>query len=60
MVGLGWDVKAGYYQKDGDTFGSSCLLRFNRKKGIAIVVLCNHQNGKLVKDAMDFIYTQIK
>lgn len=60
MVGLGWDIKADYCQKDGDTFGNSCLLRFNKIKDIAIVVLSNHQNGQLVRDAMDFIYAQIK
>jgi CubicO group peptidase (beta-lactamase class C family) len=60
-VGLGWDLnlKAGYCQKDGDTFGNSCLLRFNRQKQIAIVVLSNHQNGKLVRDAVDFLYDEI-
>jgi CubicO group peptidase (beta-lactamase class C family) len=59
MVGLGWDIKDDYYQKDGDTFGNSCLLRFSRKNGTAIVVLSNHQNGMLVRDAVDFIYAQI-
>lgn len=59
-VGLGWDIKDDYCQKDGDTFGNSCLLRFNRQKNLAIVVLSNHQNGKLVSDAIDFIYAQIK
>jgi CubicO group peptidase (beta-lactamase class C family) len=59
-VGLGWDIKDGYYQKDGDTFGNSCLLRFNREKHLAIVVLSNHQNGKLVRDAVDLIYNQLK
>jgi CubicO group peptidase (beta-lactamase class C family) len=59
VVGLGWDKKDGYFQKDGDTFGNSCLLRFNRKKGIAIVVLSNHQNGKLVRDAVNLLYNEI-
>jgi CubicO group peptidase (beta-lactamase class C family) len=58
-IGLGWDKKDGYFQKDGDTFGNSCLLRFNREKGIAIVVLSNHQNGKLVRDAVDLLYNEI-
>jgi CubicO group peptidase (beta-lactamase class C family) len=58
-IGLGWDLKDDYYQKDGDTFGNSCLLRFNPEKRIAIVVLSNHQNGKLVRDAVDFIYKEI-
>jgi len=55
-VGLGWDIMQNFYQKDGDTFGNSCLLRFNVKENVAIVVLSNHQNGKLVSDMMDFIY----
>jgi CubicO group peptidase (beta-lactamase class C family) len=40
-VGLGWDIKNDFYQKDGDTFGSSCLMRYNKSKKIAIVVLSN-------------------
>jgi CubicO group peptidase (beta-lactamase class C family) len=59
-VGLGWDIRDGYFQKDGDTFGNSCLLRFSRDKGIAIVVLSNHQNGKLVRDAVNLLYERIK
>ncbi|TAE75150.1 MAG: class A beta-lactamase-related serine hydrolase [Bacteroidetes bacterium] len=58
-VGLGWDIKNDYYQKDGDTFGNSCLMRYNTSKKIAIVVLSNHQNGQLVSDAVDFIYERI-
>jgi CubicO group peptidase (beta-lactamase class C family) len=59
-IGLGWDKLNGSFQKDGDTFGNSCLLKFNREKGIAIVVLSNHQNGKLVRDVVDLIYNQIE
>jgi CubicO group peptidase (beta-lactamase class C family) len=59
-VGLGWDIQDGYYQKDGDTFGNSCLLRFNREKHIAVVVLANHQNGKLVRDAVDLLYNNLQ
>lgn len=55
QVGLGWDIVGDSFQKDGDTFGNSCLLRFNPKKQIAIVVLSNHQNGQLVRDAVNFI-----
>jgi CubicO group peptidase (beta-lactamase class C family) len=58
-VGLGWDVKKDYYQKDGDTFGNSCLMRYNKSKKLAIVVLSNHQNGQLVSDAVDFIYDRL-
>lgn len=58
-VGLGWDIKNDYYQKDGDTFGNSCLMRYNKSKKIAIVVLSNHQNGQLVSDAVDFIYDRL-
>jgi CubicO group peptidase (beta-lactamase class C family) len=59
-VGLGWDIKDGYFQKDGDTFGNSCLLRYSCEKGVAIVVLSDHQNGKLVREAVDLLYNQIK
>jgi CubicO group peptidase (beta-lactamase class C family) len=58
-VSLGWDIKKDYYQKDGDTFGNSCLMRYNKSKKIAIVVLSNHQNGQLVSDAVDFIYDKL-
>lgn len=58
-VGLGWDIKSDYYQKDGDTFGNSCLMRYSKSKKIAIVVLSNHQNGQLVSDAVDFIYDRL-
>lgn len=58
-VGLGWDIKDDYYQKDGDTFGNSCLMRYSPSKKIAIVVLSNHQNGQLVSDAVDFIYRKL-
>jgi CubicO group peptidase (beta-lactamase class C family) len=58
-IGLGWDIKDDYYQKDGDTFGNSCLLRFSKKRNLAIVVLSNHQNGKLVRDAVDYLYSQL-
>lgn len=58
-VGLGWDIKDDYYQKDGDTFGNSCLMRYNKAKRIAIVVLSNHQNGQLVSDTVDLIYDKL-
>lgn len=58
-VGLGWDIKDDYYQKDGDTFGNSCLIRYSVFKKIGIVVLSNHQNGQLVSDAVDFIYKRL-
>ena len=58
-VGLGWDIKDDYYQKDGDTFGNSSLMRYNKTKKIAIVVLSNHQNGQLVSDAVAFIYDRL-
>jgi CubicO group peptidase (beta-lactamase class C family) len=56
QVGLGWDIAGDFFQKDGDTFGNSCLLRFSPKRQLAIVVLSNHQNGQLVRDAVDFVY----
>lgn len=55
-LGLGWEKNDEYYQKDGDTFGNSCLIRYSPKHNTAIVVLSNHQNGELVRDIMDGIY----
>ncbi|RDV11509.1 hypothetical protein DXT99_24570 [Pontibacter diazotrophicus] len=59
-VGLGWDIEDNYYQKDGDTFGNSILMRYSKSRKQAIVVLSNHQNGELVRDAVNFIYSRLK
>lgn len=58
-IGLGWEITDEYYQKDGDTFGNSSLIRYSPKEEIAIVVLSNHQNGQLVRDVMNGIYKLI-
>ncbi|MGB3143151.1 MAG: serine hydrolase domain-containing protein [Maribacter sp.] len=58
-IGLGWEISDEYYQKDGDTFGNSTLIRYSPKYDIAIVVLSNHQNGQLVRDVMNGIYDYI-
>lgn len=55
-IGLGWEISEEYFQKDGDTFGNSTLIRYSPKHDIAIVVLSNHQNGQLVRDIMDGVY----
>lgn len=55
-IGLGWEITDDYFQKDGDTFGNSCLLRYSPKNNTAIVVLSNHQNGQLVRDIMNGVY----
>lgn len=59
QVGLGWDIKEGYYQKDGDTFGNSMHMRYNPAKQLAVVVLLNHQNGQLARDVVDFVYSRL-
>jgi CubicO group peptidase (beta-lactamase class C family) len=56
QVGFGWDIKKDYWQKDGDTFGNSCLIRFDKKKQLGIVVLSNHQDADIVNMAVDYIY----
>lgn len=58
-LGLGWEIKNDFFEKDGDTFGNSSLIRYSPKNQIAIVVLSNHQNGKLVRDIMNDIYSII-
>ncbi len=58
-VSLGWDIKNGYFQKDGDTFGNSCLLLFDKTNQIGIVVLSNHQNADIVNYAVDYIYKKL-
>ncbi len=58
-VSLGWDIKNGYFQKDGDTFGNSCLLLFDKKNKIGIVVLSNHQNADIVNYSVDYIYKKM-
>lgn len=58
-IGLGWEIEHDYYQKDGDTFGNSCLLRYSPTQNTAIVVLSNHQNGQLVRNIMNTIYSKI-
>ncbi len=58
-VGLGWDIRNGYLQKDGDSFGNSCLLLCDRKNQIGIVVLSNHQNADIVNYAVDYIYKKL-
>ena len=58
-IGLGWEINNEYFQKDGDTFGNSTLIRYSPKYDIAIVILSSHQNGQLVRDIMNGIYDVI-
>ena len=58
-IGLGWEIDKDIIEKDGDTFGNSTLIRYSPKRQIAIVILSNHQNGKLVRDLMTNIYDKI-
>lgn len=58
-IGLGWEIGSDFIEKDGDTFGNSTFIRYSPRNQVAIVVLSNHQNGKLVRDLMNEIYTEI-
>lgn len=58
-VGLGWEIGDGFYEKDGDTFGNSCLLRYSPQNDLAVVVLSNHQNGALVRSLANAVYAQL-
>jgi len=55
-VGLGWDIKDDYYQKDGETLGNCSLIRYSNARQIAVVVLSDHQNSQLVSDVVNFNY----
>lgn len=58
-IGLAWEIEDDYFQKDGDTFGNSSLIRYSPENHTAIVILSNHQNGKLVRDLMNGIYDKV-
>lgn len=53
-MGMGWEIqqRAGHrvYQKDGDTFGNSSLVWFDPQRQVGFVILCNHQDAKLVAE----------
>ncbi|MDO7888080.1 serine hydrolase domain-containing protein [Hymenobacter cheonanensis] len=59
-VGLGWnsisDGARHYFEKTGDTFGNSSLVRFDKQNKIGIVVLSNQQNSSLVAEIADELY----
>jgi CubicO group peptidase (beta-lactamase class C family) len=59
-LGLGWEIRqrAGHrvYQKDGDTFGNSSLVRFDRGRQEGVVVLANHQDAKAVAEVGEAVY----
>lgn len=59
-MGLGWEIEDDFFQKDGDTFGNSSLIRYSHKNKVGIVILSNHQNGQLVRDLMTEIYEVIR
>ncbi|MFD2907494.1 serine hydrolase domain-containing protein [Flavobacterium ardleyense] len=59
-MGLGWEIEDDFFQKDGDTFGNSSLIRYSHKNNVGIVILSNHQNGQLVRDLMTEVYDVIK
>jgi CubicO group peptidase (beta-lactamase class C family) len=58
-VGLGWDIKKDYFQKNGETMGNSTLVRYSVAKQVAIAFLSNYQDEQLVSDAVDFIYNRL-
>ena len=59
-MGLAWEIRqlAGHrvYQKDGDTFGNSSLIRFDRDRQVGVVILANHQDAKAVAEVGDLVY----
>jgi CubicO group peptidase (beta-lactamase class C family) len=59
-LGLAWEIRQvdGHrvYQKDGDTFGNSSLVRFDRDQQVGVVVLANHQDAKAVAEVGDVVY----
>lgn len=59
-MGLAWEIRqlAGHrvYQKDGDTFGNSSLVRFDRDRQVGVVILSNHQDAKAVAEVGDLVY----
>lgn len=59
-VGLGWEIRQldGHrvYQKDGDTFGNSSLVRFDPTRRVGLVILANHQDAKLVAEIGEWVY----
>ena len=59
-LGLAWEIRqvAGrrVYQKDGDTFGNSSLVRFDRDRQVGVVILANHQDAKAVAEVGDLVY----
>jgi len=59
-MGLAWEIRqmAGHrvYQKDGDTFGNSSLIRFDRDRQVGVVILANHQDAEAVAEVGDLVY----
>jgi CubicO group peptidase (beta-lactamase class C family) len=59
-MGLAWEIRqlGGHrvYQKDGDTFGNSSLIRFDPKQQVGLVILANHQDAKLVAEIGELVY----
>lgn len=59
-MGLAWEIRqlAGHrvYQKDGDTFGNSSLIRFDRDRQVGVIILANHQDAKAVAEVGDLVY----
>ena len=62
-IGMAWEIRQvdGHqvYQKDGDTFGNSSLVRFDRHRQVGLVVLANHQDAKLVAEVGELLYNYL-
>lgn len=62
-VGLGWNIINNgthrYFEKTGDSFGNSSLLRFDKQNKTGLVVLSNHQNSSLVAKIADELYSDL-
>lgn len=59
-VGLAWEIRqpGGHrvYQKDGDTFGNSSLIRFDQGRQVGLVILADHQDAQLVAEIGEAVY----
>jgi len=58
---LGYKIDdEGFLDEDDNTFRNSSLIRYSVKNKIGMVILSNHQNGKLVRNLMNRIYETVK
>lgn len=60
-VGLGWEQpvasRGTWWEKSGDTFGNSALVRFDRARRLGVVVLSDHQDAALVEAVAEQLWS---